>query len=80
MAQDACRRARVAEKQLLQPISARVPEVSSLLQVLELQGTELKLQHEVEKTSSLKCATFGASNLQERHLATGNYTGALTAS
>ena len=46
-----------------------------LLQVLELQGTELKLAHEAEKPSSFKCASFGASSLKERHLATGNYEG-----
>ena len=43
--------------------------------MLELQGAELKLQQEVEKPSSFKCATFGASSLKERHLATGNYEG-----
>ena len=43
----------------------------------ELAGTELKLQKEVEKKTSFKCGTFGASGLAERQLATGNFEGYL---
>ena len=53
----------------------RLRHAATTAQVLELQGTELKLQHETEKASSFKCATFSASSLAERHLATGNYEG-----
>ena len=46
-------------------------------QVYELEGAELKLIKEVEKPSSFKCGTFGASSLVERRLATGNFAGQL---
>jgi WD40 repeat protein len=47
------------------------------LQVYELDNTTLKLQKEVETKTSIKCGTFGASGLAERHLATGNFEGYL---
>jgi len=47
-------------------------------QIYELDGTELKLSKEVEKPSSFKCGTFGASSLLERKLATGNFAGERT--
>jgi hypothetical protein len=31
----------------------------------------------VEKKASFKCGTFGASSLQQRHLATGDFEGKL---
>ena len=43
----------------------------------ELEGSELKVIKEVEKPSSFKCGTFGASSLVERRLATGNFAGQL---
>lgn len=46
-------------------------------QVYELKGPELKLVKEVEKPSSFKCGTFGASSLADRHLATGSFAGKL---
>lgn len=33
--------------------------------------------HQVEKPKGFKCGTFGASSLEERHLATGDYGGRL---
>jgi len=45
--------------------------------VYELDGTELKLHKELEKPTSFKCGTFGASGLAERTLATGNFEGYL---
>eukprot|EP00967_Tisochrysis_lutea_P148367 scaffold283354_cov23-Tisochrysis_lutea.AAC.1 len=47
----------------------------SALQIYELDGAELKLSKEVEKPSSFKCGTFGASSLLDRRLATGNFAG-----
>lgn len=41
----------------------------------QLKGPELKLVKEVEKPSSFKCGTFGASSLADRHLATGSFDG-----
>ncbi len=47
------------------------------LQVWQLQGNELKLAAEREYPHPLKCGTFGASSLSQRHLATGNFEGKL---
>lgn len=49
----------------------------TLLQVYELDGTDLKTVKEVEKPQAFKCGTFGASSLVERRLATGNFVGQL---
>lgn len=47
------------------------------LQVYELDGINLKLVSETEAPVRLKCGTFGASTLTERHLASGNFDGQL---
>lgn len=47
------------------------------LQVFELDGVNLKLVSETEAPVRLKCGTFGASSLTERHLASGNFDGQL---
>ena len=47
------------------------------IQVYELEEHELKLVAEWEKKDSIKCGTFGASPLDERHLATGDFMGNL---
>ena len=48
-----------------------------MLQIWQLQGNELKLAGEREYPHPLKCGTFGASSLSQRHLATGNFEGKL---
>ena len=53
------------------------PRATGCLQVYELAGTEIKLTKEMEKKTSFKCGTFGASGLAERQLATGNFEGYL---
>ena len=53
------------------------PRATGCLQVYELDGTALKLTKEKETKASVKCGTFGASGLAERHLATGNFEGYL---
>ena len=53
------------------------PRATGCLQVYELDGTEVKLTKEKETKASVKCGTFGASGLAERHLATGNFEGYL---
>lgn len=47
------------------------------LQIYEMQQTELKLVKEVEKQQAIKCGSFGASSLVDRHLATGDFGGKL---
>lgn len=51
--------------------------LSVTYQVYELDGAELTLSKEIEKPSSFKCGTFGASSLVDRRLATGNFAGQL---
>ena len=53
------------------------PRATGCLQVYELDGTALKLTKEKETKAGVKCGTFGASGLAERHLATGNFEGYL---
>lgn len=47
------------------------------IQIYEMSPTELKLTKEVEKPQAIKCGTFGASSLVDRHLATGDFGGRL---
>lgn len=65
------------------PCSARFvvmgiyPKGKGALQMYELDGGEVKAVAEHEMPSGLKCGTFGASSLDARHLATGDYDGTL---
>lgn len=65
------------------PYSARMavlgmyPRGTGVLQVYEMRVGALTLVAEVEKPTGFKCGTFGASGLEERHLATGDYKGML---
>ena len=42
-----------------------------MLQVYELNKGEVELVVDVTKPNGIKCGTFGASSIEERHLATG---------
>lgn len=63
------------------PCSARFVVIGShargtgALQIFEMGQKELVLSKKYEKKESLKCCTFGASSLQDRHLATGDFAG-----
>eukprot|EP00048_Salpingoeca_helianthica_P000847 m.44355 g.44355 ORF g.44355 m.44355 type:complete len:357 (-) comp10902_c0_seq1:169-1239(-) len=65
------------------PQSARLvalgshPRGTGALEIYSLSKGELKKQSEVEKPSGFKCGTFGASSMQTRHLATGDFSGKL---
>ncbi|KAH7440356.1 hypothetical protein KP509_04G103700 [Ceratopteris richardii] len=65
------------------PSSARfvvlgsTPRTTGTIQVYELNGSDLNKVVESEKSSSIKCGTFGASSLVERQLATGDFKGNL---
>ncbi|KAI8824388.1 WD40-repeat-containing domain protein [Fimicolochytrium jonesii] len=54
------------------------PRGTGALQVYELSGADIKLIKETEKQDAFKCGTFGASSLQSRHLATGDFGGRLS--
>ncbi|KAJ3109101.1 WD repeat-containing protein 92 [Phlyctochytrium planicorne] len=45
------------------------------LQVYELANGKAELVRESEKRHAIKCGTFGASSLQARHIATGDFEG-----
>ncbi|EDO30763.1 predicted protein [Nematostella vectensis] len=45
------------------------------MQVYELSKGSIKLLKDVEKRTPFKCGTFGASSLQQRYLATGDFEG-----
>ncbi|CAG8444927.1 5143_t:CDS:2 [Funneliformis mosseae] len=53
------------------------PRGTGLFQVYELDEQELVLVEERETGGALKCGTFGASSLNSRHLATGDFDGRL---
>ncbi|KAJ3047719.1 WD repeat-containing protein 92 [Rhizophlyctis rosea] len=48
------------------------------LHVYELDGQDVKLLSETEKEHAIKCGTFAASSLHDRHLATGDFEGRLS--
>lgn len=53
------------------------PRTTGSIQVYELHGADLNKIAESEKHASIKCGTFGASNLIDRQLATGDFKGNL---
>ena len=54
------------------------PKGTGALQLYELNKGALNLVVEIEKPHGLKCATFGASALEERNVATGDFGGNLS--
>uniref|UniRef100_A0A5F9CTF4 Dynein axonemal assembly factor 10 n=1 Tax=Oryctolagus cuniculus TaxID=9986 RepID=A0A5F9CTF4_RABIT len=50
---------------------------TGVIQLYEIQHGDLKLLREIEKAKPIKCGTFGAASLQQRHLATGDFGGNL---
>lgn len=50
---------------------------TGVMQIYEIQHGEAKLVKEVEKPHPIKCGTFGATTLQQRHIATGDFDGKL---
>ncbi|KAJ7402219.1 hypothetical protein BTVI_88357 [Pitangus sulphuratus] len=50
---------------------------TGLVQLYELRGGRLELLREIEKPKPIKCGTFGATSLQQRYLATGDFDGNL---
>ncbi|XP_049592865.1 dynein axonemal assembly factor 10 [Syngnathus scovelli] len=53
------------------------PRGTGVIQIYEMQHGEAQLIKEVEKAKPIKCGTFGASSLRQRHLATGDFDGNL---
>jgi len=65
------------------PSSARFVSVgcdslnNGFIGVYELSGGAIQAVQEVKKPTALRCSTFGAASLKERHLATGDFGGTL---
>ena len=47
------------------------------IQIFELNKGECNIVSNIRKKSGIKCGTFGASSIEERHLATGDHNGTL---
>ncbi|CAK4137783.1 unnamed protein product [Aphanomyces euteiches] len=66
------------------PCSARFvsmgihPRATGAINIFALQQGELKTVLELEKQHGVKCGTFGASSLDERQLAVGDYAGVMS--
>eukprot|EP01112_Ceratiomyxa_fruticulosa_P005290 TRINITY_DN158_c1_g1_i1.p1 TRINITY_DN158_c1_g1~~TRINITY_DN158_c1_g1_i1.p1 ORF type:complete len:351 (-),score=61.20 TRINITY_DN158_c1_g1_i1:72-1124(-) len=55
------------------------PRGTGTIKVFDLNSDgNLKTIHEVEKPSAFKCSSFGASFVEQRHLATGDFEGKLS--
>ncbi|KUF99095.1 hypothetical protein AM588_10011146 [Phytophthora nicotianae] len=54
------------------------PKATGALTIFGLNQGELKTHAVLEKTHGIKCGTFGASALEDRHLATGDYGGVMS--
>ncbi|KAJ3610930.1 hypothetical protein NHX12_023020 [Muraenolepis orangiensis] len=50
---------------------------TGVMQIYEVARGELRLVKEIENAKPLKCGTFGATSLQQRHIATGDFGGNL---
>lgn len=49
------------------------PRGSGVVQIYEVSSGELELVKSIERSCSIKCGTFKASSLRDRHLATGDF-------
>ncbi|XP_055880420.1 dynein axonemal assembly factor 10-like [Biomphalaria glabrata] len=47
------------------------------IQIYEISQGDVQIVRDVEKSKAFKCGTFGASSLQNRYLATGDFSGKL---
>ncbi|XP_014667141.1 PREDICTED: WD repeat-containing protein 92-like [Priapulus caudatus] len=53
------------------------PQGTGALQVYEMNKGDVSLVHESQKSKAIKCGSFGASQLHQRCLATGDFEGKL---
>lgn len=49
------------------------PRGTGIIQIYEVSSGELILVKEIERSQPVKCGTFKASSLRDRHLATGDF-------
>ncbi|XP_076025404.1 dynein axonemal assembly factor 10-like [Genypterus blacodes] len=50
---------------------------TGVMQIYEVKNGDAHLVKEVEKAKAIKCGTYGATSLQQRHIATGDFDGNL---
>jgi len=53
------------------------PKAKGALQVYQLTKGDVELSVDAELPAGIKCSSFGASSIEDRHLATGDYKGKL---
>lgn len=53
------------------------PRGTGIIQIYEVSSGELKLVKDIERSNPVKCGTFDASSLRDRHLAVGDFKGKL---
>lgn len=51
------------------------PNDQGILEIYELNECKVEKLKTIEKKSSFKCGTFGASSLRNRHMAIGDFKG-----
>lgn len=56
----------------------QLPRGTGGLNIYEITSSETKLAKQIELPSGIKCGTFGASSLEDRHLAVGDFAGRLS--
>lgn len=49
------------------------PRGNGVIQIYEVSSGELKLVKSFDRANPIKCGTFKASSLRDRHLATGDF-------
>ena len=55
----------------------QTPRAKGIMQILELDKTEMKLSYETEVPEGIKCATFNASKVSGAEFAYGDFGGSL---
>jgi WD40 repeat protein len=58
-------------------VLGQMPRATGAFRVCSLNKGEVECLVSAEKAVGFKCATFGASRIEDRHLATGDYKGGL---
>jgi WD repeat-containing protein 92 len=53
------------------------PKGTGIIEIYELDSSDVTLVKQIEKKTSFKCGSFGASSLRDRHLAVGDFSGRL---
>ncbi|CAE7544155.1 wdr92, partial [Symbiodinium necroappetens] len=58
-------------------VLGQYPRATGCIRVCQLNKGKSEKLAETEQPKGFKCGTFGASSIEDRHLATGDYAGGL---